>query len=169
VDPSFRLIRDAQTARSAETAEYYAYLQANTLIAPLRVRTPKTPFVDTFTTPAAVHKPDIYLFVIDSMRRDYVSPYNAKANFTPEIAKLAADGYVFDRAFTRYSGTGLAVPSIWAGGMVIHTAEQPAFGRRDTLLDLLDADGYLRIMDVDSIMRELRPAGGSLVQLDRDK
>ncbi|HEV3142191.1 MAG TPA: sulfatase-like hydrolase/transferase, partial [Vicinamibacterales bacterium] len=169
VDPSFRLIRDAQTARSAETAEYYAYLQANTLILPATVQTPETPFVDAFATPTTIRKPDIYLFVIDSMRRDYVSPYNPAANFTPEIAKLGQDSYVFDRAFTRYAGTALAVPSIWAGGMVIHTLEQPAFGRRDTLLKLLDADGYVRLMDLDHVIDELVPRDPNLIPLDRGK
>src|SRR5262249_50771709 len=136
LDPSFRLIRDAQAARSAETAEYYAFLQANTLVAPRSVQTPSTPFVDGFA-PAGGRKPDIYLFVLDSLRRDYLSPYNPGVTFTPHIAGLAADSYVFDRAFTRYSGTALAVPSIWAGGMVIHAIEQPDFARRNALVDLL--------------------------------
>ncbi|HYM23011.1 MAG TPA: sulfatase-like hydrolase/transferase [Vicinamibacterales bacterium] len=168
VDPSFRLVRDAQTARSAETAEYYAYLHANTLIPSDRVRTPETPFVDSFGA-AAVRRPDIYLFVIDSMRRDYLSPYNPAASFTPAIAALAADSFVFERAFTRYAGTALAVPSIWAGGMVIHTLEQPSFERRNALLHLIDADGYLRVMDRDHIIEELMPADPDAIQLDRGR
>ena len=34
LDPSYRLVRDARTARSAETAEYYAFLRSHTLIPP---------------------------------------------------------------------------------------------------------------------------------------
>ena len=168
LDPSFHLIRDAQAARSAETAEYYAFLQANTLVAPRSVQTPSTPFVDGFA-PKVVRRPDIYLFVVDSLRRDYLSPYNAGVTFTPAIARLAADSHVFDRAFTRYSGTALAVPSIWAGGMVIHAIEQPDFGRRNALLDLLAADGYQQIIDVDNVVEDLIPRDRDRIQLDRGR
>jgi len=168
LDPSFRLIRDAQVGRSAETAEYYAFLQASTLVAPRSVETPSTPFVDGFT-PSAARKPDIYLFVVDSLRRDYLSPYNPGVSFTPAIAALAADSYVFDRAFTRYSGTALAVQSIWAGGMVIHAIEQPDFARRNALHDLLTADGYQQILDVDNVVEELIPRDPDRIQLDRGR
>jgi phosphoglycerol transferase MdoB-like AlkP superfamily enzyme len=167
LDPSFHLIRDAQAARSVETAEYYAFLQAHTLVLPRSVQTPATPFADAFAAPA--RRPDIFLFVIDSMRRDYVSPYNPAVTFTPQIAKLAAESYVFDRAFTRYSGTALAVPSMWAGGMVIHAIEQPSFDRRNTLLPLLDADGYRQIMDVDNVVEEFLPRDSSRVKLDQGR
>lgn len=168
VDPSFHLIHDALTARSAETVEYYAYLQSNTLVVPRTVRTPDTPFVDAWP-PTPARKPDVYLFLIDSLRRDYLSPYNPGVTFTPEIAKLAADSDVFDRAFTRYSGTALAVPSIWAGGMVIHAIEQPDFDRRNTLVHLLAADGYRQIMDVDNVVEEFLPGDPARVQLDRGR
>jgi hypothetical protein len=168
LDPAFHLIRDAQAARSAETAEFYAFLQANTLVAPRSVQTPSTPFVDGFA-PAGARKPDIYLFVIDSLRRDYLSPYNPAVTFTPEIARLAADSYVFDRAFTRYSGTALAVPSIWAGGMVIHAIEQPDFGRRNALVDLLAADEYQQMLDIDNVVEELIPPDPARIQLDRGR
>ena len=168
LDPSFHLIRDAQAARSAETAEYYAFLQANTLVAPRDVQTPSTPLVDGFAPPLP-RRPDIYLFVVDSLRRDYLSPYNPAVTFTPEVARLAADSYVFDRAFTRYSGTALAVPSIWAGGMVVHAIEQPDFARRNALLDLLAADGYQQMLDVDNVVEELIPRDPGRIQLDRGR
>jgi Sulfatase len=151
VDPSFRLIRDARTMRSAETAEYYAFLHSHTLVPPPRVHPVDIDFVSPLK-PAEGRKPHVFLIVVDSMRRDYVSAYNPAVTFTPEIGKLAADSFVFQRAFTRYSGTGMSVPSIWAGGMIIHVVQQSAFARRNTLMKLVDANDYAQMMTVDNIV-----------------
>jgi arylsulfatase A-like enzyme len=153
VDPSFRLVRDAKTMRSAETAEYYAFLHSQTLVSPLRIQPVDTDYVRPLR-PVDGRKPYIFLLVVDSLRRDYLSPYNPAATFTPEIGKLAADSFVFQRAFTRYSGTGMSVPSIWAGGMIIHVVQQPAFARRNTLMKLLDANDYVQMMTVDNIVED---------------
>ena len=168
VDPSLRLLRDARTRRSAATAEYYALLRADTLISQPRIPPVRVEFVSPLP-PAAGRPPHVFMFVVDSLRRDYLSPYNDDVIFTPEISKLAADSFVFDRAFTRYAGTMLAVPSIWAGGMVPHTLEQPSFGGRNTLLKLLDANGYLGLFTMDHIMAELVSPGPNLQQLDKGK
>ena len=40
--------------------------------------------------PAAARKPNIFLLVVDSMRRDYLSTYNPAVTFTPEIGLLPA-------------------------------------------------------------------------------
>jgi len=168
LDPSFRLIRDAQSGHSSATAEYYRLLRANTLLAPRDIHPPDVDFVRPLGR-APVPPPNIFLIVVDSMRRDYLSPYNAEASFTPAIARLAADSFVFRRAFTRYSGTSLAVPSIWGGGMVPHALEQPAFPGRNALQKLLDANGYRRIMDMDSVVEDLMPRDARLEELDRGK
>jgi hypothetical protein len=166
LDPSFRLIRDAQTKRSAETAEYYEYLRSQTLVPPRAWRSPTIDFVNGLG-PARVRPPHIFLFIVDSLRRDYVSAYNPAVTFTPEIGRLAADSFVFDRAFTRYAGTALAVASLWSGGMTIHTLDQADFARHNTLLKLLDANRYVRMMDFDSVVTELVPNDANAVQLDR--
>jgi len=166
LDPSFRLIRDAQTKRSAETAEYYEYLRSQTLVAPRSWRSPTIDFVEGLG-PAPVRPPHIFLIVVDSLRRDYLSAYNPAVTFTPEIGRLAADSFVFDRAFTRYAGTALAVASLWSGGMTIHTLDQADFARHNTLLKLLDANRYVRMMDFDSVVTDLVPNNADAVQLDR--
>ena len=164
VDPSLRLIRDAGTRRSADTAEYYAYLRANTLISHTRIPAVSVDFVKPLRA-APGRPPNVFLFVVDSLRRDYLSPYNDRVTFTPEIGKLAAESFVFDRAFTRYAGTLLAEPSIWAGGMVPHTLEQPFFGERNTLLKLLEANGYLRVMTRDDAVADVMRPSPDLVEL----
>ena len=134
-------------------------------MSPLRATPPEVQFGGDMR--GAAHPPHIFLFVIDSLRRDYVSPYNPAVTFTPEIARFASDSFIFERAFTRYAGTGLAVPSIWAGSMLLHTLDQRPFDGRNALLKLLDADGYRRVMSVDHIMRDLLPPADPDDELDR--
>jgi len=164
VDPSLRLMRDARTARSSAIADFYNFLRSQSLIPVARVQPSDVDFVQPLR--AVDRKPGIFLFVVDSLRRDYLSAYNSRVTFTPEIGKLAADSFVFERAWTRYSGTGLAVPAIWTGGMVPHMVLQPEFPRRNPLLKLLEANDYLRAMDMDSVVGQLVPPGGPLVNLD---
>jgi membrane-anchored protein YejM (alkaline phosphatase superfamily) len=167
VDPSFRLVRDARTIRSAETAEYYAFLHSQTLVSPRRIQPLDTDFVRPLH-PAQGRKPNIFLLVVDSMRRDYLSAYNPAVTFTPEIEKLAADSFVFQRTFTRYSGTGMAVPSIWAGGMIIHVVQQPAFARRNTLMKLVNANDYVQMMTVDNIVEDFVARDAKLRRLGEE-
>ena len=58
---------------------------------------------------------------------------------------FAKDSVVFTRAFTRYGGTGLSVPAIWTGGMVLHKQYVTPSEPMNTLLKLLDAGGYRRL------------------------
>jgi hypothetical protein len=165
VDPSVRVIRDARTAQSADTGQLYAYLRSQSLVLPETVHPPAVDFVRPFR-PTTTRRPHIFLLVIDSLRRDYLSPYNASVTFTPEIAKLAADSFVFERAWTRYSGTLLAVPSIWAGGMVPHVVRQPRFRDRNTLQTLLDGNDYRRMMDMDSVVETFDLRDRRLIELN---
>ena len=165
VDPSVRLIRDGRTAQSADTGKLYAYLRSQSLVLPETVRAPAVDFVRPFR-PATARKPHIFLVVIDSLRRDYLTPYNPSVTFTPQIAKLAADSFVFERAWTRYSGTLLAVPSIWAGGMVPHVVRQPKFHDRNALQTLLDGNDYRRIMDMDSVVETFDLRDRRLIELN---
>jgi hypothetical protein len=164
VDLSFHLIRDQRVQQSRDTADFYTFLKAHTLVAPPRV----SPGAIRFATGSRskTRSPHVFLFVIDSLRRDYLSPYNPAATFTPSIAGFASDSFVFRRAFTRYSGTGLAIPSLWAGGMLIHMIVQRPFDGRDALLNLLDGAGYRLVMGIDSVMRDLLPERTDILELD---
>jgi len=74
-------------------------------------------------------KPLIFLFVIDSLRPDYLRPYNAAVGFPPQIDAFAADSLLFRNAFSRYGGTGLSVSSIWMGAAGPHKQYVQPFGR----------------------------------------
>ena len=124
-DPSFRLISDLLHVDSPKDAEFYAYLRANTIIQHVDVAPVDIDFAKPIGPPREP-RPDIYLFVIDSMRRDYLSVYNPSVGFTPEIARFASESVVFDRAYTRYGGTALSVPAMWAGGMLLPQAVRRA-------------------------------------------
>ena len=95
---------------------------------------------------------------MDSLRRDYLSPYNAAVRFTPAIGELAKDSVVFKRAFTRYGGTGLSVPAIWTGGMVLHKQYVTPFDPMNTLLKMLEADNHRRLISMDLVVVQLMPA-----------
>ena len=168
VDPAFRLLRDARAARSPETAAYYAYLRSHTLVAPSRIEPIDADFVTPLTA-SAERLPHVFLIVVDSLRRDYVSPYNPAVTFTPNIARLAADSDVFDRAFTRYAGTYLSVDSLWEGGLPFHAADQTDFDRRNTLRKLLLVNRYRPIMTRDNVVSELVPESDDVVVLGRGK
>jgi hypothetical protein len=123
------------------------------LVAPLRGRTQPPP--------------DIFLFVVDSMRPDYLSAYNRAVTFTPNIARFAAESLTFRNAFTRFGATGLSVPAIWAGAALPHKQYVQPFAPVNALMKLLRANGYLRVMAMDSVVSELLPRDADLVEIER--
>ena len=134
---------------------YYRYLQLNVAAAGTVPTTALSPHLSA----PAVTPPDIFLFVIDSLRRDYLSPYNDAVTFTPEIDRLARESFVFRNAFTRHGGTQLAMPSIWAGAFGVR-AVGSEFRRMNALEKLLNADGYRVLINdhtVDMLLRPARP------------
>lgn len=64
---------------------------------------------------AAPSLPNVFVFVFDSLRRDYLSTYNPAVTFTPAIGAWSRESHVFENAFTPHGGTLLAAPAIWAG------------------------------------------------------
>ena len=141
LDPSFRLIRQSLTMESAEEREFFAYLRANSLIEHVDVQPIDVDVVRPLA-PAPAKPPHIFLFAIDSLRRDYVSAYNPKVTFTPAIGKFAAEEFSFKQAFTRYGGTGLSMPAIWAGSMLLHKEYVLPFARMNALEKLLLVNRY---------------------------
>ncbi|MGE0813223.1 MAG: sulfatase-like hydrolase/transferase [Vicinamibacterales bacterium] len=149
---------------------FFDYLQANTnigrsiAVAPVPVR-----LADLESGAATGRPPHVFVFAIDSLRRDYLAPYNPAVSFTPAIQRFAAESTVFDKAFTRYGATGLSVPSIWVGGMILHKQYVTPFAPMNALHALLDRHGYARWMSMDNIVNVIMPRDDSLDALDRGR
>jgi hypothetical protein len=143
-DVSYRLISETLHVESREDTNFYAHLRANSVIQNASVAPIDVDFAHSIH-PVEAETPNIFLFVIDSLRRDYLSPYNPAVGFTPAIGAFARDSIVFERAYTRYGGTGLAVPSIWAGGLLLHKMYVTPFDPSNALLKLIDAGKYRRV------------------------
>lgn len=179
-DPSFRTLRDwlqrpvpqvevpAEGGGAAEDGVgFFDFLQEHTNIgrsipvAPVPVR------LADLTQRQDVRRPHVFVFVVDSLRRDYLSPYNPAVTFTPAIQQFASESTTFTRAFTRYGATGLSVPSIWVGGMVLHKQYVLPFAPMNALHDLLAHHGYRRWMSMDNIVEIIMPRDASLDEIDR--
>lgn len=109
------------------------------------------------TGPPGTTRPHIFVFVVDSLRRDYLSPYNPAVTFTPGIGELAGDSLVFSNAFTQYGATGLSVPSIWVGAPILHKQYVTSFPRMNSLAKLLRHEEYEPWIGADHIMNTILP------------
>ncbi len=114
-------------------------------------------------------RPNIFLFVIDSMRPDYLGAYNSKATFTPNLDALASDSVVVQNAWTPYAGTSLSEPAIWAGALLLHAHFMQPFERVNSLEKLAKTDGYQMMVSYDEILREILSPSDELIKLDTDK
>jgi len=168
LDPSYRLLRRLLSTESAGAREFYAYLGANSLIQHVDVEPVQVDFVTPLVA-APTPPPHIFLFVVDSLRRDYVSAYNPRVTFTPAFAQFARDGFAFRRAFTGYGGTGLSMPAIWAGSMLLHKEYVLPFQPMNALEKLINANGYRPVMSMDHITAQLVAPDLQVDQLDRGR
>ena len=167
LDASFRTLDDTLADRPPTPPAFYEFLQANSNVSPAVPIVPR-PIQLASAISRAPDRPDVFLFVYDSLRPDYLSPYNPVVTFTPSLDALAADSLVFRNAFTRYGGTGLAVPSIWSGTLLPHRQYVLPFAPMNTLLTLLEGNAYRIMASLDSIMTQLMPRSPRLVELGAD-
>ena len=164
LDASYQLIRGLFEARASEHAEFYAFLKSHSTLGRVAVAPIDVSFVSGFDTTRA--SPHVFLFIVDSLRADYLSPYNARVNFTPSSAAFATESVVFERAYTRYGSTGLSVPAMWAGGMLLHKQYVKPFAPMNALEKLLDAEGYRRYMSDDHLATQLFQPSSATTFLD---
>jgi hypothetical protein len=166
VDPSLRLLTRLITAEDTRhNAAFYSFLRANTNISHRAVTPLDIRFAPSFDS-LRPRRPNIFLFVVDSLRPDYLAPYNPLIGFTPAIDAFARESVVFTRAFTRYGATAMAVPSIWSGGMTLHMQYVRPYWPMNTLEKLVTAAGYTQMISVDPITARLLKPGTQLVRLD---
>jgi len=166
-DPSFKLLHDS-LAPAAGSSTFYKFLLANTNLPWSADTNPVDVNLVEHLAPTDSPKPNIFIFVIDSLRRDYLSSYNPAVTFTPNIGAFGRESIVMDNAFTRYGGTGLSEPSIWAGAMLLHEQYVTPFYPMNSLQKLLETDAYRCFIMNDYILKVvLRPPKGT-AELDSD-
>lgn len=119
--------------------------------------------------PTQEKKPNIFIFVVDSLRQDYVAPYNKAVTFTPSIEQFASESVVMQNSFTRYGGTGLAEPSIWVGGMLLHKLYTQPFYPMNALQKLIETEGYESIMTIDPVLDIIVKPSPDIGKLDDKK
>ena len=129
------------------------------------VETPELRLVENMR-PKGGPLPNLFIVVVDSLRQDVVAPYAISDADTPEIARFATDSVVFRNAFTRYAGTTLSEPAIWAGGMLLHKHYTQPFSRVNNLERLIVTEQYQSYVSLDTTLRMLLHRTPGMVPLD---
>lgn len=152
-----------------ERDAFYQLLQQNTEISSaIKLEPAHINLVDELK-PAPDKKPNIFIFVIDSLRRDYLSPYNPAVSFSPAIEKFARSSIIMENAFTHYGGTALSAPSIWMGAMQLHRLMTEPNYASNSLQRLVETDGYESFVTIDPHFAPLIKATPSFTELDKGR
>jgi hypothetical protein len=167
-DASFQLVHHfLGNTRTESCDDLCRILRENTNVRDAEVKD-DLQLVDKLVGSRAPH-PNIFVFVIDSLRADYVGAYNPKVDFTPNLNAFARDSVVVQNVYTQYAGTSLSEPVIWSGAMLLHAHYLQPFSKVNSLEKLAHADGYHMIVSYDEILRQLLSPSDDLVKLDTDK
>lgn len=168
-DISFKTAYDilSRSVNNEAHADFYQFLKSNTNIN--AAAGPADVSLVPNLQPATGEKPNIFIFVIDSLRQDFVSAYNSSVDFTPEMGKFAQDSVVMQNAFTRYAGTALSEPAIWVGAMQLHKQYIKPFYPMNNLQKLLDSNGYQSYISVDPILQEILRPSSTITELDKSR
>lgn len=166
-DVSFRLASSVLSPpRASSSGLFYSFLLGNTNIPRSTHLDPVDIELAQTLAPTAGPKPNIFIFVIDSLRRDYLSTYNPTVNFTPNIAAFARESDVAQNAFTRYTGTGLSEPSIWTGALMLHQQYITPFAPMNSLEKLLEFEQYHQFITRDEILTNILGPSKLITDLD---
>jgi len=148
--------------------EFYEFLRRNTNLDRNTQATPADVRLVANLQPTPEVKPNIFIFVIDSWRRDMSSAYDPAVDYTPEIGRFARESVVFKNAYTRYGGTALSEPAIWTGAMQLHKQYIEPFYPMNNMQKLLATDGYHSYISVDPIIRMMLKPSSSITELDTE-
>jgi hypothetical protein len=163
-NPSFRmahpLLHDV-----AATPSFDRFLIAHTNVTG-SLKPASLDFVAGLTPSPLAVKPHVFVFVVDSLRPDYLGSYNPAVRFTPRMDAFAAESLVFRNAFTRFGGTGLSLPAIFAGSALVHKQYVLPFHPTNTLEKLLDVNGYRKLIGRDSIAGRLLEPSTTADEID---
>jgi hypothetical protein len=166
---SLRLAEGILHNSAAGITPMQRYLREHTALTNLDIKPVDLDFVSPLEPASSQPPPHIFVFVIDSLRPDYLSPYNPSVMFTPRIAQFAAESLVFRNAMTRYGATGLSLPAIWAGAVGLHRQYVMPFSPMNTLEKLLNVNQYRRVMRTDVLMERLLVPRPDTIELDRGR
>lgn len=173
-DPSFGVASEILAPATVDVLQgtpedpFFELLRQNTNIPPEVKVSPVTVDLVNPLTRTETKKPNIFIFVIDSLRQDYLSAYDERVRFTPSLDRFARESVVMKNAFTRYGGTALAEPSIWTGGMQLHKQFEGPFYSLNSLQKLVDVEKYRCFITVDPILKSLLRPSADIVELDQD-
>lgn len=120
-------------------------------------------------SPATSERPNIFVFVIDSMRPDYLGAYNPRVDFTPNLDAFARDSIVLRNVYSQYAGTSLSEPAIWSGAMLLHAHYLQPFSRVNSLQRMLQVDRYRMMISADEVLGAVLSPAEDMVKLDTDK
>lgn len=156
-DPSFGVIHQGLREEVSDSSynSFYSFLNRHADIRE-HVSAPEVNITDKLA-PTKATRPNIFIFVIDALRRDYVSAYNPAVTFTPSFQAFAQDSVVFQDAYTPFAGTILAEPSIWTGVQMIHKEYPDPLPRMNALNAMLDVDHYHAYISYDTVLLSLVP------------
>ena len=145
---------------------WYKFLSAH---APIRgvIAAPEVPLTSDLK-PARIAKPNIFILVIDALRRDYVSAYNPAVNFTPAMQAFAQDSVIFQHAYSPYAGTALADPAIWSGFQQINNIFPRPLPRMNNLQRMLNVDSYHSYISYNPIVAALMNESNTITGLNTD-
>jgi hypothetical protein len=120
--------------------------------------------------PTQGERPNIFIFVIDSMRPDYLGAYNPQhVHYTPNLDALARDSVVFRNVYTQYAGTSLSEPAIWSGALLLHAHFPQPFDEVNSLRTLARTDHYELVASYDTVLRQMFSPSDELTKLDVNK
>ncbi len=171
-DVGFRLARSILSpppAAAPEDDSLYTFLVNNTNIPRSAHTEPVNIKLDGDLVASSGPKPNIFIVVIDSLRRDYVSSYNPNVTFTPAIDAFGRESVVVQNAFTRYTGTGLSEPSIWTGTMQLHKQYVTPYYPMNSLQKLIEAEGYQQIVARDEILKIIMGPSQSITDMEAEQ
>jgi hypothetical protein len=167
-DASFQLVHHfLGNTRGEDCSDLCRILRENTNIRDAQAKV-DLQLVDQLK-PASGPRPNIFIFVIDSMRPDYLGAYNPRVDFTPHLDAFARDSTVVHNVYTQYAGTSLSEPAIWAGAMLLHAHYMQPFSRVNSLEKMAQGNGYQMIVSYDEILRQLLSPTDGAIKLDTDK
>jgi len=107
---------------------------------------PPSPAADASERLAKLGRPNIVLFLVDTLRADVLTPYGAPEGSSPGLARWAEQGVVFERVMSQSSWTKVSMASLmtsmWPRTHGVREVDDGLAQGAVTLPELLQQAGY---------------------------